>query len=113
MSLINPLTGEGIYYALASGRLAGRAAVGGLGDPGAAYRSALRRELGRHLRHTTALARVTSRPGVVDAGVAAALRSRPVFDALVEVGLGRGLVTRPLAVAMVRELVRRSVTLRR
>lgn len=110
ISLINPLTGEGIYYALASGRLAGRAAVSGLGDPGAAYRSALRRELGRHLRHTTALARVTNRPGVVDAGVAAALRSRPVFDALVEVGLGRGLVTRPLAVAMVRDIVRQAVS---
>ncbi len=109
MSLINPLTGEGIYYALASGRLAGRAAVGAA-DPGSAYRAALRRELGRHLRHTTTLARVTSHPGVVDAGVAAAARSHPVFDALVEVGLGRGLITRPLALAMAREVVRRSAT---
>lgn len=109
-SLINPLTGEGIYYALASGRLAGRAAVGGA-DPGAAYRAALRRELGRHLRHTTVLARVTRRAGVVDAGVTAAARSRPVFDALVEVGLGRGLITRPLSVAMAREVVRRQAAL--
>jgi flavin-dependent dehydrogenase len=33
MSLINPLTGEGIYYALLSGRLAGRCALSG-GDAG-------------------------------------------------------------------------------
>ncbi len=104
-SLINPLTGEGIYYALHSGRLAGAAAVTE-SDPGTAYRQALQRELGRHLRHTTALARLTTRPGVVDAGVAAAGRSPGAFDALVEVGLGRGLVTAPLARAMAGEVGR-------
>ena len=57
LSLINPLTGEGIYYAVLSGALAGRAAASG-GDPGRGYRNALRHELGRHLRHTTAAARV-------------------------------------------------------
>ncbi len=107
-SLINPLTGEGIYYALLSGRLAGAAAVGDR-DPGTAYRTALEGELGRHLRHTTALARLTARPGVVDAGVAAAGRSPGAFDALVEVGLGRGLVTGPLLRAMAYELGRRGV----
>ena len=106
MSLINPLTGEGIFYALLSGRLAGVAAVGG-GDAGAAYASALRAELGRHLRHTSLLARLTARPGVVDAGVAASARSEQAFDALVELGLGRGLVTRPLVTGLVRQLVRR------
>jgi len=104
-SLINPLTGEGIYYAVHSGRLAGTAAVT-QADPGTAYAVALQRELGRHLRHTTALARLTARSGVVDAGVAAAGRSPGVFEALVEVGLGRGLVTGPLLRAMASEVGR-------
>ncbi|MCW2615937.1 MAG: geranylgeranyl reductase, partial [Frankiales bacterium] len=47
MSLINPLTGEGIFYALLSGRLAGVAAVGPP-DHGRAYAAALQGELGRH-----------------------------------------------------------------
>lgn len=104
-SLINPLTGEGIYYALHSGRLAGTAAVTAT-DPGATYRRALERELGRHLRHTGVLTRLTARSGVVDAGVAAAGRSPGAFDALVEVGLGRGLITGPLVRAMAGEIGR-------
>jgi geranylgeranyl reductase family protein len=107
LSLINPLTGEGIYYALLSGRLAGVAAVT-TSDPARAYDAALRAELARHLRHTTALARLTARPGVVDAGVAACGRSPGAFDALVEVGLGRGLLTRPLVTGLVGELARRT-----
>ena len=39
-SLVNPLTGEGIFYALVSGRLAGAAAVT-VPEPGTAYRRAL------------------------------------------------------------------------
>ncbi len=111
-SLVNPLTGEGIYYALHSGRLAGAAAVTGLDtgtDPGTAYRAALDRELGRHLRHTSLLTRLTARTGVVDAGVAAAGRSPGAFDALVEVGLGRGLITGPLLRAMAGEVGRTAV----
>jgi geranylgeranyl reductase family protein len=98
LSLINPLTGEGIYYALASGRLAGEAAVGGR-----PYAAALRAELGRHLRHTALLHRVAQRRRAVEAGVRAA-RSPAVFDALVEVGLGRGLIRPRLALAAVRAL---------
>ena len=109
LSLINPLTGEGIYYALASGRLAGEAAVTAA-EPGSAYAAALRRELGRHLRHTTLLARLTGRSGVVDAGVAAAGRSPRAFDALVELGLGRGLITRPLVAGMATEVCRRVIS---
>ncbi len=103
-SLINPLTGEGIFYALLSGRLAGIAAVSG-GDPGASYASALGRQLGRHLRHTTVLSRLTAYPRVLEAGVRAADRSPGAMDALVEIGLGRGLVTQPLVRALAGELV--------
>ena len=108
MSLINPLTGEGIYYALLSGRLAGRAS--GAPDPGAAYGAALRQALGRHLRHTAVLARATKRAGLVDAAVAATARSDRAFDALIELGLGRGLVTRPLVTSLLTELGRRAVS---
>ncbi len=104
-SLVNPLTGEGIFYALLSGRLAGLAA--GAGDPGRAYRLALRAELGRHLRHTSLLTRLSRRPGLVDLGVAATARSPQAFDALVELGLGRGLVTAPMLAGLGRALVRR------
>ena len=103
-SLVNPLTGEGIFYALLSGRLAGEAALEGAAA-GASYAAALRRELGRHLRHTSLLTRATARPGAVDAAVRACARDEAAFDALVEVGLGRGLVTRPLAVGAVRAVV--------
>ncbi|HVM26542.1 MAG TPA: geranylgeranyl reductase family protein [Mycobacteriales bacterium] len=108
MSLINPLTGEGIYYALLSGRLAGAAALAGAGA-GALHRADLRRALGTHLRHTSALARLTQHRGVVDAGVAAAARSRRAFDAFVELGLGRGLVTPALLGALAAELGRRAL----
>jgi len=103
-SLVNPLTGEGIFYALLSGRLAGAAwdAV----DPGASYGAALARELGRHLRHTTLLARLTADRRVLEAGVRAADRSTGAMDALVEVGLGRGLVTAPLVRAIGAEALR-------
>jgi menaquinone-9 beta-reductase len=106
-SLVNPLTGEGVFYALLSGRLAGVAA--GLGaTAGTAYRQGLRAELGRHLRHTTVMSRLTARPGVVEAGVAAARDDAVAFDALVELGLGRGLVGRRLATAAAGALVRRA-----
>ena len=105
LSLINPLTGEGIFYALLSGRLAGAAAVGG-GDAGSAYARALQGELGRHLRHTSLLARLTARPALVDAGIAAGARSPRALDALVELGLGRGLITLPLVAGLARQLAR-------
>jgi flavin-dependent dehydrogenase len=103
LSLINPLTGEGIFYALLSGRLAGAAAVG-QADAGRAYATALHAELGRHLRHTTLLARLTARPALVDAGVGAARRSPKAMEALVELGLGRGLITPALVGGLARQL---------
>ncbi len=104
-SLVNPLTGEGIFYALLSGRLAGAAAVG-TGDPGSTYRLHLEQELGRHLRHTTLLARITAHQRVLDAGVRASAGAPGAMDALVEVGLGRGLITLPLVRALAREATR-------
>jgi flavin-dependent dehydrogenase len=96
--LINPMTGEGIYYAVATGVLAGRAAASALraGDAGApvhAIGSLSAALLARHLRHTAVASRLVghTRRGV--AGIRAAARDQAVFDDLVEVGLGQGLLT--------------------
>lgn len=92
-SLINPFTGEGIYYALLSGTMAGRAAVRFADDPGAAYTRALRARLGRHLRHTTFAARLFRSTFPVDASVRAAAANPRVLDDLCEFALGTGLLT--------------------
>ncbi|MCS7475889.1 geranylgeranyl reductase family protein [Umezawaea endophytica] len=97
-SLINPLTGEGIYYAVLSGRLAGAAAL--TADPAATYRRALRRHLGTHLRHTDVLARLTGRPWPLDVATAAARDGQGAFDRFVEIGLGAGTFDVHLALAM-------------
>lgn len=108
--LVNPMTGEGIYYAVATGVLAGRAAADALaaGRPesaGTAYTRAVRRLLSRHQRHTTLAARLSAVPRFVAAGIDAAARSRENFDDLVEIGLGRGTITPRLAGGLVRALV--------
>ncbi|MFD1496521.1 NAD(P)/FAD-dependent oxidoreductase [Streptosporangium lutulentum] len=100
--LINPLTGEGIYYALVSGRLAGEAAVRTAGDPLPAYRRALAKTLGRHLRTTDVLSRAAQSSGFIDAAIGTAAQRKEVFDLLVDVGLGAGTVPLPLAWAVVR-----------
>jgi geranylgeranyl reductase family protein len=85
LSLINPFTGEGIFYAVLSGALAGAAAAGGHDYP-----AALRARLGRHLRHSSVATRLTKRPWVVDAAIRAAARDQRVFARVVDLGLGDG-----------------------
>jgi menaquinone-9 beta-reductase len=92
-SLINPLTGEGIFYAVRSGRLAGAAAVApGGAAAGRSYRRALARSLGRHLRHTSALARMSGHSAALDAAFQAVQRRPALMDRLIDVGLGDGLI---------------------
>ena len=91
-SLINPLTGEGIFYAVLSGALAGAAAVGGT-DAGAAYRNALRRRLGRHLGHSSAASWASRWPRAMDAVFRAAAGDQRVFDDVVRLGLADGRLT--------------------
>ncbi|MEU8250620.1 NAD(P)/FAD-dependent oxidoreductase [Nonomuraea sp. NPDC048916] len=105
-SLINPLTGEGIYYALLSGRLAGEAAVQAAGDPLPVYLRKLRAALGRHLRTTDVLARLAQSPGFIDAAIGTAAHREGMFDVLVEVGLGAGIVPLPMALAVGRRWLR-------
>lgn len=103
-SLINPLTGEGIFYAVLSGALAGAAAL--TDAPAAVYRRSLRRALGRHLRHTDLLGRLTRHPRLVDLATAAARDDQRAFDHLVEIGLGQGTLTPALAATMLGAVVR-------
>jgi geranylgeranyl reductase family protein len=89
LSLINPFTGEGIFYAVLSGALAGAAAVGR--HPARTYTRALHHRLGRHLRHSRLATLLTRRPAVVDAAVRAADADQQVFDRMVALGLGDGV----------------------
>lgn len=103
--LINPMTGEGIYYAVATGLLAGRAAAAAVrrddGGAGSAYRRSTARLLARHLRHTALTARLSRSGRVLDAGIRASAADQRVFDDLVELGLAAGRITP----AMLRGLV--------
>jgi geranylgeranyl reductase family protein len=105
-SLVNPLSGEGIYYALASGRLAAQAALCAPRDPLPAYRRLLARALGRHLRHASVLARAIHAPALAEAGLGAAAASPAMFDTLVELGLGQARITPRLLAALPLGLVR-------
>ncbi len=96
--LVNPMTGEGIYYAVATGVCAGRTAALALGrgephQAGAHHRGSVRHLLAWHLRHTWTAAHLSRTPALVDAGIIAAGRRPKVFDDLVEMGLGRGRIT--------------------
>ncbi len=97
-NLINPVTGEGIYYAVATGVRAGRAAAEVLGtgngsQAGTIHRDSIRSLLGRHLHHTALASRLVERPTILRAGVRAAARDQQIFDDLVEMGLGHGRLT--------------------
>ena len=116
--LVNPMTGEGIYYAVATGLLAGRAAAtakldgrggGRVGGPGARYRREVGALLGRHLRHTAFTAQLSRSGRILDAGIRAAAGDQRIFDDLVELGLANGHITAP----MLRALLDRGPLLRR
>jgi geranylgeranyl reductase family protein len=94
-SLINPLTGEGIYHAVISGALAGRASSRGA-DAGAVYRRDLGRRLGRYFRHTQMVATASRWPAFTDALLRGASKDQRVFDDLVELGLHDGHLTHRL-----------------
>lgn len=109
--LVNPMTGEGIYYAVATGIAAGRTAARAVAarrpeDAGSEHRREVRRLLGTHLHHTWVASRLSRSPAVVDAGIRAAGRDRRVFDTLVEIGLGDGRIDARLVGGLLRSLTR-------
>ena len=75
--LVNPMTGEGIYYAVATGLAAGRAAAEALGaeapeTAGARHAKAMRSLIGVNLKHTAAGAWLCRHDRLLDAGINAA-----------------------------------------
>jgi geranylgeranyl reductase family protein len=101
--LINPLTGEGIFYAVLSGAMAGRAAARGA-DAGAELRRALTRRLGAHLRSTSAASQLSRWPRLMDAAFRAASANPRVFDDVVDLGLAEGRLTARTLAATARHL---------
>jgi menaquinone-9 beta-reductase len=109
--LINPMTGEGIYYAVTTGIAAGRAAARALLDgrpatAGRRYARAARAHLVPHLRHTAAAGTLSRSAPVLDAGLRAAAHDQRVFDDMVELGLARGRLTPAVLRGLVTALVR-------
>jgi geranylgeranyl reductase family protein len=92
-SMVNPLSGEGIYYALASGRLAARASLLAPERPGPAYRALLGAALGRHFRHAAVLGCAIRWQPLACSALAAADSSPARFQRLVELGLGQARIT--------------------
>ncbi|HET9383157.1 MAG TPA: geranylgeranyl reductase family protein [Streptomyces sp.] len=108
--LVNPLTGEGIHYAVATGIAAGHAAAAALRDglpeqAGERYARAARRVLQPHLRHTALAARLARGTRVVAAGLRASAADQRVFDDFVELGLARGRLTPAVALGLGRALL--------
>ena len=96
--LVNPLTGEGIYYAVATGLAAGRAAANAVAagepaDAGARYRRQTAPILDSHLRHIQVAARLCRSGAVIDAGLRSSAADQRVCDDLVELGLARGKIS--------------------
>lgn len=89
-SLINPLTGEGIYSAVVSGALAGDAAIT---DPRRAprrYTRRLARRFGRQHRQLAAVYPVLDSPALLAAAIRACAARPRLFARLIDVGLGDG-----------------------
>ena len=103
LSMINPLSGEGIFYAVRTGALAGFSAAHGEAA-GATYRQLMARTLGRHLSTTDIVARLSRAPRLIDAGIRAAASSQAAFDDLVRLSLADGTLTVRLLAGLVRGL---------
>ena len=113
--LINPLTGEGIYYAVATGLLAGGSAATAVraGTPsqaGTAYSHDAERLLRWNLRHTAVASWLSARGRTLDAGLRASARHQRVFDDVVELGLAKGRITPTLAAGLAAGVVNGAVT---
>lgn len=111
-NLVHPLTGEGITYALVSGRLAGAAVARWNGNggphPGTVYAAGLRAELGRHLRHLRFAARLFRHRTPVNLSVSAARHDPRMLGELAEFSLGIGLITPSLSWALTKAWARRA-----
>jgi flavin-dependent dehydrogenase len=102
---VNPVSGEGIYYAIVSGLEAGRAAVQDPPRAAARYRAALARQLHAHDRDAEITSLLIRYDTVLDAGLRAARQNQQAFDDLALLSLGTGVITARLAARMGRQLI--------
>ena len=109
-ALINPITGEGIYYALLSGRLAASAAVRSPAGPLPGYRAMLHAALGAHLRSTRWLSSLAGRSGMLDHLVRASARSPATLELLADLAFGKGALTPMTTLTLTRALARTALT---
>jgi flavin-dependent dehydrogenase len=107
-SLVNPISGEGIYYAIASGLAAGAASVTTPQHAATRYTTALRHQFGRHQRHVALLAAMIRSPAVLEAGVRAAKLRQRVFEDIYALGLVDGPLTPQLVAGIIAELATHS-----
>jgi geranylgeranyl reductase family protein len=115
--LINPMTGEGIYYAVATGITAGRSTAQAFRAKhpvraGALHHRAVDGLLGRHLKHTWTAARLAESSMLIEGGIRAARRDGRVFDELVELGLGDGRISGHLVRQLATGVARRGLRMR-
>jgi geranylgeranyl reductase family protein len=83
---VNAITAEGIFYAMVTGELAGRAAVTGTTS---VYERAWRREIGAELRDAVLVQRhLLTRPARIDGLIAAARRAPEMASLLVRYAMG-------------------------
>ena len=87
-SLINPFTGEGMYSAIASGAIAGAAAVQDPATAARAYRAALTARFSRQHRQMRALFPLINSRLALDTVIRGCQRDPRLFDRLLDVGLG-------------------------
>lgn len=92
--MINPLTGEGISYALASGVLAGEsiAVAGAAADPARRYTAAVRERFAAHDRQVRLAYRLLS-PVVVTSVVRAVGNDARLFHRLLGLAIGSGTLS--------------------
>jgi geranylgeranyl reductase family protein len=88
-SLVNPMSGEGIWYAVKSGILAGRSALHGA-HAGSAYRSQLRPAFGKNLRHANLVARIGQLGSAPELGTRMTVVDEDFFHDQVGVSIGGG-----------------------
>jgi len=100
--MVNPLSGEGIYYALATGRMAAAAAAAHGCSAARAYESAVEKSFRRHFRSTAIAHRLQRLSRNVDAAIAAAQDSPLVFEDLTDLALGQGRLTVTMAAGVAR-----------
>jgi menaquinone-9 beta-reductase len=104
-SLINPVSGEGINYAIASGLAAGAASTLGAAHAAQHYRTAVHRRFGRHQRHVATLAAVTRSRTILEAGARAARTHHRIYEDIAALGIDEGCLTPRLIRGMAAEVL--------